>query len=151
MTELFVDADGCPVKDEVYRVARRYELPVAVVANASMRVPAIERIRLVRVEGGLDAADDWIAERAGPGDIVVTADIPLAARCLKRGARVIDHRGGEFTDESIGEALASRELMSTLRDLGTVTGGPAPFDRKDRSRFLQRLDRTIQALRREAT
>jgi len=150
MTELYVDADGCPVKDEVYRVARRYDLTVAVVANAAMRVPAIDRVRLVRVEGGLDAADDWIAEHAGAGDIVVTADIPLAARCLKQGARVIDHRGGEFTDESIGDALAGRALMSTLRDLGAVTGGPAPFDRRDRSRFLQRLDRTIQMLRREA-
>jgi len=148
VTELFVDADGCPVKDEVYRVARRYDLAVAVVANSSMRVPSSDRIRLVRVEGGLDVADDWIAEHAGPDDIVITADVPLAARCLKRGARVLDHRGGEFTDESIGDALASRELMSTLRDLGAVTGGPAPFDRNHRSRFLQRLDRTIQSIRR---
>lgn len=147
---VFVDADACPVKDEVYRVARRYAWPVKVVANQWMRVPPDAGIELVVVEGGFDAADDWIAERAGRTDVVVTADIPLAARCLASGARVLGPKGREFTEDSIGDALATRELMSQLRDLGEVAGGPAPFAKRDRSEFLQKLDTIVQAIRRGA-
>jgi uncharacterized protein len=146
---LFVDADACPVKAEIYRVASRYGVPVKVVANAFMRIPDAPGLELVVVPGGFDEADDWIVERAGPRDIVVTADIPLAARSLEKGARVLDHKGGVFTEDTIGEALASRELLSQLRQAGAITGGPAPFEPRDRSRFLQRLDETIQALRRQ--
>jgi len=145
---IFVDADGCPVKDEVYRVARRHELGATVVANARIRIPDEERFTLTVVGDRFDAADDWIAEQAGAGDIVITADIPLAARCLRKGASVLDQRGGEFTEENIGTALANRELMSHLRDLGTTTGGPPPFGARDRSRFLHRLDETIRTIRR---
>jgi hypothetical protein len=147
MIRIYVDADGCPVKEEVYRVAKRYELPVTLVANTWMRAPKEEWLTLEVVEGEVNAADDWIAEHAGESDIVVTADIPLASRCLAKGAAVIDHRGGVFTEERIGQALASRELLSRLRDMGTVTGGPAPFDSRHRSRFLQRLDQTVHAVR----
>jgi uncharacterized protein YaiI (UPF0178 family) len=137
---IFVDADGCPVKHEVYRVARRYGVPVTLVANTWMRVPEEDGLELVVVEGDFDAADDWIVEHVSEGDIVVTGDIPLAHRCLKLRARVLGLRGREFTEDSIGEAMAGRELTSELRDLGLQTGGPRPFDRRDRSRFLQRLD-----------
>jgi uncharacterized protein len=147
MLTIYIDADACPVKDEVYRVARRYEMRVAVVANAPLRVPADPRVELV-VRPGFGAADDWIAEQAGPGDVVVTADIPLAARCLARGARVLDPKGHAFTDNDIGSALALRDLMDELRQGGTVTGGPAPRTAKDRSRFLSKLDETINAVRR---
>ena len=147
MTVIYIDADGCPVKDEVYRVARRCELPVVLVANKRMQVPDETGIRLVIVTGAFDAADDWIVEHAERDDIVVTADIPLAARCLARGARVIDHRGGAFTEDSIGDVLTSRDIASHLRDMGVMTGGPKPFDRRQRSAFLQRLDTVIQAIR----
>ncbi len=146
MPEIFVDADGCPVKKEVYRVARRYGLNVTLVANSWVETPKADWVKLVTVDHGFDAADDWIVEHVTSGDIVVSADIPLAARCLEKDARVLSPAGRLFTDDSIGEALAKRELLSQLRDLGTMTGGPAPFDRRDRSRFLQRLDETIQAL-----
>lgn len=145
---IYIDADACPVKEETYRVAQRYGVSVMVVANASIRIPQQDRVQLVVVDGRLDAADDWIAERAGSNDIVITADIPLASRCLDNGARVLDFKGGEFTDESIGSALASREILSHLRDLGEITGGPAPFQKRDRSQFLQRMDQVIQAIRR---
>ncbi|HEU4402836.1 MAG TPA: YaiI/YqxD family protein [Candidatus Polarisedimenticolia bacterium] len=148
MLQLFVDADGCPVKQEVYRVARRFGLRVKVVTNASLSMPPDERVELVVVGRGLDAADDWIAGQAAPDDIVITADIPLASRCLKKGARVLGTTGRPFTDDNIGEALATRELMSHLRDLGNATGGPAPFDERDRSRFLHGLDQMIQEIRR---
>ena len=148
MLRIFVDADGCPVKQEVYRVARRAGLGVTVVANKSIAMPADERFELVVVGRGLDVADDWVAEHAGAGDIVITADIPLAARCLKNGARVLGTTGRPFTDDNIGEALATRELMSHLRDMGNVTKGPAPFDDRDRSRFLHSLHEMIQAIRR---
>jgi uncharacterized protein YaiI (UPF0178 family) len=147
MLTIYIDADACPVKDEVYRVARRYEMRVAVVANAPLRVPADARVELV-VRPGFGAADDWIAEQAGPGDVVVTADIPLAARCLAKGARVLDPKGYAFTDNDIGSALALRDLMDELRQGGTVTGGPAPRTPKDRSRFLAKLDEVINAVRR---
>src|SRR5438094_6298232 len=114
MLTIYIAADACPVKDEVYRVARRYEMRVAVVANAPLRVPADARVELV-VRPGFGAADDWIAEQAGPGDVVVTADIPLAARCLAKGARVLDPKGRPFTDNAIGDALATRDLMAELR------------------------------------
>ncbi len=148
LPEIFVDADGCPVKKEVYRVARRYGLNVTLVANSWVETPKADWVKLVTVDHGFDAADDWIVEHVTSGDIVVSADIPLAARCLEKDARVLSPAGRLFTDDSIGEALAKRELLSQLRDLGTMTGGPAPFDRRDRSRFLQRLDETIQAVRR---
>jgi uncharacterized protein YaiI (UPF0178 family) len=141
---VFVDADGCPVKQEVYRVARRYGVPVTLVANTWMRVPEEDGFKLVVVEGDFDAADDWIVERVSEGDIVVTGDIPLADRCLKLGARVLGLRGREFTEDSIGEAMAGRELSSELRDLGVQTGGPRPIDKRDRSRFLQKLDEVLQ-------
>ena len=147
MLTIYVDADACPVKQEVYRVARRYGMRVAVVANAPLRVPADELIELV-VRPCFGAADDWIAGQAGPGDVVVTADIPLAARCLARGARVLDPKGRPFTDNDIGSALALRDLMDGLRQGGTVTGGPAPMTPKDRSRFLSKLDEAVNAVRR---
>lgn len=148
MFAIFVDADGCPVKPEVYRVAKRYGLKVTVVANSRMRIPQEDRLALVVVEGQFDAVDDWIVEHVGKHDIVISGDIPLASRCLKKGALVLGPTGRVFTEDNIGEALASRELLSHLRELGAMTGGPAPFDKRDRSRFLQRLDATIQAARR---
>ena len=148
MLHIFVDADGCPVKDEVYRVARRHGLEVTVVSNARMRIPGDDRFTLVVVGDRFDAADDWIVEHAGTDDIVIAADIPLASRCLRKGALVLDQRGGTFDEDNIGPALANRELMSHLRDLGNITGGPPPFGARDRSRFLHRLDETIRAIRR---
>jgi uncharacterized protein YaiI (UPF0178 family) len=146
LPRVLIDADGCPVKEEVYRVAARYELEVKVVSNTWMRVPDQDRIELVVVGDRFDAADDWIVEQAGVGDIVISADIPLASRCLETGARVLGPTGRSFDQDNIGDLMASRDLMSQLRDMGTVTGGPAPFARKDRSRFLQRLDETVQAV-----
>ena len=143
LPEIFVDADGCPVKEEVYRVAKRYGLKVTVVANSSLRVPAAEWVTLVVVGDGFDAADDWIVEHVSQNDIVISGDIPLAARCLKKGARVLGLKGRVFDDASIGEAVAIRELSSQLRDAGTITGGPSPFGQRDRSRFLQRLDALV--------
>ena len=142
---IYVDADGCPVKNEVYRVAKRFGLKVTLVANSRMGIPEKELFELVIVNERFNAADDWIVEQVRDNDIVVSGDIPLAARCLEKGSRVIDPRGRIFTEESIGEALASRELMAYLRDMGDVTGGPAPFEKRDRSRFLQGLDKVIQA------
>jgi uncharacterized protein len=147
MTVLYVDADACPVKDEVYRVARRYAMRVAVVANAPLRVPIEALVELV-VRPGFGTADDWIVEQTGPGDIVITADIPLAARCLAKEARVLDAKGHPFTENDIGSALAMRGLMDELRQGGNVTGGPAPMTPKDRSRFLSKLDEMVNAVRR---
>lgn len=146
---IFVDADACPVKAEVARVALRCQLPVYFVSNSGMQIPAGAGLELVLVDGGFDAADDWIAERAESGDLVVTADIPLAARCVKAGAWVLDFKGGVFSEASIGEAVARREMLSKLREMGAVTGGPAPFDKRDRSAFLQQMDRVIQAQKRK--
>jgi uncharacterized protein YaiI (UPF0178 family) len=146
---IYVDADACPVKEEVYRVARRYATKVYIVANAPMRVPAEDLIELVVVRGGFDVADDWIAERIGPGDIAITADIPLADRCLHRGARVLGPKGLAFTEETIGDAVATRALLDMLRQAGEFGGGPAPFTKSDRSRFLSKLDETIHAIRRD--
>lgn len=148
LPRIFVDADACPVKDEVYRVAQRYGIKVALVSNAWLRAPREEWLELVIVDGELDAADSWIIEHAAKNDIVVSADIPLASECLKKGALVLGPQGRPFTEDSIGAALATRELMSHLRDMGEMTGGPPPFQKRDRSQFLQALDRLIQAVRR---
>src|SRR5260370_931289 len=147
MRIIYIDADACPVKDEVYRVARRYKMRVVVVAKASLRVPTDAIVEL-EVRSGFGEVDDWIAEQVGQGDIVITADIPLAARCLAKESRVLDPKGVPFTENDIGSALAMRELMSELRQNGVVTGGPAPLAPKDRSRFLAKLDEAINAIRR---
>ncbi len=149
MLEIYIDADACPVKDEVYRVAERHRLTVHVVTNRWIRTPEHPQIQRVVVSDGFDAADNWIAEHIGPGDIAVTSDIPLAARCLARKARVLGPGGKPFTEQSIGMALATRDLMAHLRDTGEITGGPAAFTRQDRSRFLGALENTIQAIRRD--
>lgn len=149
MLDIYVDADGCPVKREVYRVASRYGLKVFLVANARMRVPERNSVELVLVGDQFDAADDWIVEHVTVDDIVVCEDIPLASRCLKQGARVLTSRGRVFTEASIGSALATRDLMSYLRGFEMVGGGPPPFEKRDRSQFLQRLDEIIQTIRRK--
>ena len=145
---LYIDADACPVKAEIYRVAERYGLKVYVVSNSYINVPRDPRIERVVVSDSFDAADDWIAERVGSEDIVITSDIPLADRSLKKGAAAIGSTGVAFTTSSIGMAMASRELMSNLRAMGETTGGPKPMSQRDRSRFLSTLDETIQKLRR---
>jgi uncharacterized protein len=145
---LYVDADACPVKAEVYRVAERYGLKVYVVSNSYLGVPRSLLIERVVVSDSFDAADNWIAERAGPGDIVITADIPLADRSLKAGAAVIGNTGVPFTASSIGMAMANRELLSNLRAMGEVTGGPKPMSQRDRSSFLSALDEAVQKARR---
>ena len=144
--EIYVDADACPVKDEVFRVAKRYGFKVYLVSNASIKIPKDVLVEMVVVKDHFDAADDWIAENIHDNDIAVSADIPLASRCLKNGARVIDPKGRVFTKETIGDALANRELSAYLRDMGNNTGGPPPFGKQDRSRFLQQLDGLIQAV-----
>jgi uncharacterized protein YaiI (UPF0178 family) len=149
LLHIYVDADACPVKHEVYRVARRYGLEVTLVANSWMRVPGDRSIVLEVVGGGFDEADDWIVEHVHPDDIVVTADIPLASRCLKAGARVLGTTGKPFTDDNIGQAVATRDLLEGFRGAGEITGGPPPITKRDRSRFLQQLDQVIQSIRRE--
>jgi len=149
LLHIFVDADACPVKQEVYRVASRCRLDVTLVANSWMRVPNERWIALEVVEDGFDAADDWIVEHVQPHDIVVTADIPLASRCLKKGARAIGPTGKPFTEDNIGQVVATRDLLSELRDAGEITGGPPPLKKPDRSRFLQQLDEVIQSIRRK--
>jgi len=148
-TRIYVDADACPVKDEIYRVAARHGLPVSVVAGQFIRVPQDPMIERIAAGAGMDAADDWIAERAGRGDIVVTSDIPLASRCVKAGADVIAPNGKPFTEASIGMTLAVRNLMTDLRSSGEVTGGPRSFAPRDRSAFLSALDQTIRRLQRQ--
>jgi len=143
---ILVDADACPVKDEVYKVAWRRGVPVVVVSNAHLRVPAHSLIERVVVSDAFDAADDWIAERADARAVVVTGDILLAERCLKAGATVIGHNGKPFTAASIGGAIATRAIMADLRAGGDVVGGPAPFGKADRSRFLQALDEALVRL-----
>ena len=147
-TRIYVDADACPVKDEIYRVAGRHGLPVSVVAGNFIRVPQDPLIERVAAGAGMDAADDWIAERAGPGDIVITSDVPLASRCVKAGADVLASNGKAFTEESIGMTLAVRNLMTDLRSAGEVTGGPKSFAPRDRSTFLSTLDQTIRRIQR---
>jgi len=142
--EIYVDADACPVKSEVCRVAQRYQLNVTFVANSWLRVSNQTGTRLVVVDGDLDAADDWIVAHVGADDIVVTADIPLASRCVKLGARVLDPTGRVFTGANIGPLLATRDFMTGLRAAGVATPGPPPFQKRDRSQFLQSLDQVIQ-------
>ena len=149
MLHIYVDADACPVKQEVYRVAKRYQLDVTLVANAWMRTPDDESIRLEVVEDSFDAADDWIVDHVGTDDIVVTADIPLASRCMQNGARAIGSTGRPFTEDNIGEAVATRDLLAVLRGGGEITGGPPPLTKRDRSQFLQKLDEAIQSIRRQ--
>jgi uncharacterized protein YaiI (UPF0178 family) len=146
---IFVDADACPVKDEVYKVAARYGLKTFVVSNSFMMVPRSAMIEQVVVDSGPDVADDWIAERTLPGDIAVTNDIPLAERVLQAGGSAITPSGKPFTQDSIGSAIAQRALMEQLRSTGEITGGPKPFDRNDRSRFLQALDQAVQREKRK--
>ena len=146
--EIYVDADACPVKAEVYRVAERYRLKVFVVSNSPIAVPREPSIERVVVSDGMDAADDWIAERAKPGDIVITADVPLASRSLKAGAEAIAPNGKPFTQDSIGMTLATRNLLHDLRGAGEITGGPKPFAPRDRSAFLSALDAAIMRLKR---
>ena len=145
---LFIDADACPVKDEVYRVAARYGLHVFVVSNSWINTPREKWIEQVVVDAGPDIADDWIAERAGKGDIVITQDIPLADRCLQAGAQALKSNGTPFTADSIGSALAGRMVGEHLRSMGVPTSGPPPFGPKDRSAFLQALDRAVVVAKR---
>jgi uncharacterized protein YaiI (UPF0178 family) len=148
MLDIYIDADGCPVKDETYKVAERYQLKVFVVANKYLNVPQDTRVQMIVAPTDFDAADDWIVEHAQKGDIVITADILLAERCVKKQVRAIGSKGIEFTEDSIGSAVATRELMQNLRHMGEVRGGPAPMDKKDRSKFLSTLDQVIQQLKR---
>ncbi|MCD4707212.1 MAG: YaiI/YqxD family protein [Candidatus Sabulitectum sp.] len=148
MLDIFVDADACPVKQEVFRVAQRYGLKVILVSNSWMRIPESSRLELIVVEKGADVADDWIVEHTDSDDIVVSGDIPLASRCLKKGALVLGNTGHPFTENNIGNALSVRNLLSDLREQGMITGGPKPFAKKDRSRFLQALDEMIVKIRR---
>jgi len=143
---IYVDADASPVKNEAVRVAKRYGLKVYFVSNSRVKVLEDELVEIVIVNDHLDAADDWIVEHITETDVAVTADIPLASRCLKKGARVLDPKGRVFTEDSIGEVLANRDIMTFLRDLGNMNGGSPPYSKKDRSRFLQRLDDLIHAI-----
>ena len=150
---IYIDADACPVKQEVYRVAERHALKgaalkVFVVSNSPIAVPRDEMVERVVVGGGMDEADNWIAERAGRSEVVITADIPLASRCVKAGATVLAPNGKPFTEESIGMTLATRNLMDSLRSAGEITGGPEPFAPRDRSSFLSAMDRAIVRLTR---
>jgi hypothetical protein len=152
LTDVYVDGDACPVREEIYRVAGRLKVKVFVVSNGSrpIRPPGMPSVSMVLVEDTADAADDWIAERVGLTDVCVTSDIPLASRCLKKGARVVSPIGKQWTEANIGNALAGREIAQHLRELGTITRGPAPLTRRDRSRFLSALDTALQAALREA-
>jgi len=145
---IYIDADACPVKAEAYRVAERHRIKVFLVANSFIAIPRDADIERVIVEAGPDIADDWIAERAEPGDIVITADVPLAARVVAKGAEALAPNGKPFSTSSIGMQLATRNLLQGLRDAGEITGGPRPFAARDRSEFLQALDRTVMRLKR---
>lgn len=149
MTRIFVDADACPVKDEAVRVAERHGLPVVMVSNRGMRAGQHPLVRQIVVADGMDAADDRIAEDIAAADIAVTADIRLAARCIAKGARVLSPAGKPFTEAGIGAAVATRDLMAHLRELGEITGGPRSFTRQDRSRFLSALETMVQAAKRD--
>jgi len=150
---IYLDADACPVKDLVYKVAARYGVPLKVVANVPIRIDGIARdvAEAVAVPGTPDAADDWIAERAVKGDLVLTSDIPLAARAIGNGVRCLDFRGGEYNPNRIGDALAARDFNATLRQMGAITGGPSAYSPKDRSRFASALDAAVNRMTREAT
>jgi uncharacterized protein len=145
---IIIDADACPVKEETYRVAGRYGLQVTLVANTRMRIPNEPWIRLQVVTDGFDAADDWIVDHLKPHDIVITADILLAGRCIEKDARAISPMGKTFTEDNIGDAIASRNLLAELRGAGEFTGGPPPIQKRDRSRFLQNLDNLIRSIKR---
>lgn len=149
MLHIFVDADACPVKQEIYRVARRYSLGVTLATGSWMRIPGDSSVTLEVVGQEPDAADNWIVEHVGADDIVITADIPLAARCLEKGAYVLGPTGKPFTDDNIGTALADRDLLSDLRATGEITGGPPSFHNRDRSRFLSQLDETVNTILRK--
>ncbi len=149
MTVIYIDADACPVKDEIYRVAGRHKLMTYVVSNSWMRIPQSPLIEQVVVDDGFDAADNWIADRAAEGDVVITSDIPLADRCLKNTAVVLGPTGKAFTGQSIGMAMAMRDLNSHLRETGEISGGNAPFSKKDRSKFLGELENVLQKLMRQ--
>lgn len=148
MLDIYVDGDACPVKDEVYRVAERYQLKVILVANKWQSHPNDPRHQLVIASSGFDAVDDWIVQHVQPDDIVITADILLADRCVKAQARVLGPKGIEFTEDNVGSAVANRELMQNLRHMGEITGGPSPMKKTDRSQFLGKLDQIIQSIRR---
>lgn len=152
MTEIYVDGDACPVRDEVYRVADRHGLKVYVVSNGSRPIlpPRWPNVSMIIVDEGADKADDWIADRIGKGDICVTADIPFASRCLAKGARALTPSGKPWTADNIGSALAGREIGRHMREIGMTTGGPAPFTRADRSQFLNALHAAVEAAKREA-
>jgi uncharacterized protein YaiI (UPF0178 family) len=147
--KIFIDADGCPVKEETYKVAMRYQIPVVVVANKRLTVPLHPLFTMEVVSQGADEADNWIVEKIEADEICITTDIPLADRCLKKSALVLGARGEEFTDDMIGEAMATRELMKQLREEGQMMGGPPPFEQRDRSKFLGSLDRIIQKLKKK--
>ena len=149
MVDIYVDADACPVREETVRVAARHGLKTYLVSDGGIRPGQNPLVELVIVSHGADAADDWIAEQIQKADICITNDIPLAARCLERGALVLKPNGEPFTENSIGMALASRELMQGLRESGEITGGPKPFSKSDRSKFLNRLETTVQAAKRQ--
>ncbi|MNJ92606.1 hypothetical protein D3C87_102790 [compost metagenome] len=144
---IYVDADGCPVKEEIYKVAERLQVEVVLVANKPMNIPFNTLFRMEVVSSGFDAADDWIAEKVTVKDLVVTGDILLAERCVKKGARVLNHKGVEFDEDNIGMSVANRELNQNLRHMGENRGGPAPMDKKARSQFLGSLDRLLHALK----
>jgi uncharacterized protein YaiI (UPF0178 family) len=148
MVDIYIDADACPVKDETIRVAARHGLKTYLVSDGGIRPRSDPLVELIIVAQGADAADDWIASHVQKADICITNDIPLAARCLERGALAIKPNGEAFTENGIGMALANRELMQSLRDRGEITGGPRPFNKADRSHFLNRLETTIQAAKR---
>jgi uncharacterized protein YaiI (UPF0178 family) len=143
LLHIFVDADACPVKEEIFRVAKRYSLGVTLVSGSWMRIPDSVNVTLKVVKQGMDAADDWIVEHVEADDVVITTDIPLAARCVGKGAYVLGPTGKRFTDDNIGPALATRNLLSELRELGGIAGGPPPFGKRDRSRFLEGLDKVV--------
>lgn len=149
MIHIYIDADACPVKDETYKVAARYQIKVFVVANQYQNVPLNSLIEMKTVSGNFDAADDWIVEQVTDRDIVITADILLADRCVKKRARVLGPKGVEFTEDNVGSAVANRELMQNLRHMGEMRGGPAPMDKKARSQYLGKLDQIIQSLKKK--
>ncbi len=150
MPTIYLDADACPAKDLVYKVAARYGLPLKVVANVPIRITALTGLDAepVVVPGSPDAADDWIAERAVKGDLVLTADIPLAARAIGNGVRCLDFRGGEYNPNRIGDALSGRDMNATLRQMGVITGGPSAYSPKDRSKFASALDAAVNRMKR---
>lgn len=147
---IYVDADGCPVKEEIYKVAERFQVQVILVANRYMNIPANKLFSMEVVSSGFDAADDWIVDKVTARDVVITNDILLAERCLKKGTRVLGSKGDEFTEDNIGISVANRELMQNLRHMGENRGGPAPMDKKARSQFLGSLDRILHALKKES-